>query len=123
MSLNPRKHSVSSLVSKLDDLSREEIEELKAAELAGRGRKSLLEAIDAALGAHAELEEKLDEIVEQSEEEAPVDVLAGVSFAKSALGWSASGGVVAKLPDFGCLNFGSEDACRNALAVRVLSRA
>ena len=123
MSLNPRKHSVSSLVSKLDDLSREEIEELKAAELDGRGRKSLLEAIDAALGAHAELEEKLDEIVEQSEEEAPVDVLEGVSFAKHSLGWSASGGVVDWMPDFGVLNFGSEDACRTALAARVLSRA
>ena len=123
MSLNPRKHSVSALVSKLDDLSREETEDLKKAELAGRGRKSLLEAIDAALSAHAALDEKLDEIIEEVEEEAPVDVLAGVSFCKHSLGWSASGGLVDGLPGFGALNFGSEAACRGALAARVLSRA
>ena len=117
MSLNPRKHSVSALVSKLDDLSREETEDLKKAELAGRGRKRLLEAFDAAL------DEKLDEIIEEVEEEAPVDVLAGVSFCKHSLGWSASGGLVDGLPGFGALNFGSEAACRGALAARVLSRA
>lgn len=114
MPLNPRKHSVAELVSKLDDLSVSEIKELEEAEIAGRGRKSLLAAITEALDAHAGLEDKLEEIAESVPKEAPLN---GVGVLKDRRGWFAAGGP----EDFSDLRYGSEAACRAALALRVSS--
>ena len=51
VAINPKKFSVAELIKKVDDLSLDELVALQAAEKKGRGRKTLLAAVGAAIEA------------------------------------------------------------------------
>jgi hypothetical protein len=113
VAIDPKKFSAAALIEKVDDLSLDELLELQAAEKKGKGRKTLLAAIDAAIAAHQDLAEKLDDIVE----EAVVPVAMSVAVMQDRLGCFASH---PGAPGFEALRFGNPDACLSALSARLL---
>lgn len=116
MTINPKKHSAADLIGLIDELTFDQLLELKGAELEARGRKTVLAAIDAAVEAHEDLAAELDEIIEESSA-AVVPVAMSVTFMRDRRGWFAGHPGV---PGFDALRFGSEGACRGALSARLL---
>lgn len=116
VAINPKNHTAGQLIEKVDDLSLDELLDLQGAERASRGRKTVLAAIEAAVDAHQQLADRLDEIVEESSETA-VPVAMAVSVKQDRLGsYAAHPGV----PGFETLRFGTRAACLAALSARLL---
>tara|TARA_R100001463_G_scaffold10351_7_gene30341 strand:- start:225 stop:602 length:378 start_codon:yes stop_codon:yes gene_type:complete len=116
VAINPKKFSVAELIKKVDDLSLDELIALQASEKKGRGRKTLLAAVGAAIEAHEALAEKLDDIVDEGSE-AVVPVAMSVAVLNDRLGFYAAH---PGAPGFETLRFGNAGACLSALSARLL---